>query len=477
MIPRTDSCWYAEGSGVQNCLPAPPVWIDDGQEGQFSLERLAMVSAPILWFSPREFLLLENRSDETPGRIRGKPVGRTVYYRIREFRLRAAGAAPSKIDATRVRSPGEVWRRSGPEFPLERLERVFMQYFFYYPEDRGIGGHPHDLEALEVQVEMRRVCIGVASLDSGRTRTQRTTSANCMIGATVRSVSGSAHGIGWYTNTLLVDATRDTVLPLTVLVEENKHASVPDRDGDGRYMPHYDVNRQVNDAWGVRDVAGTGWLGGPEFRAELIRDRDTRDQVCPPEIPTRLKDYYRFHRRELDGDGCIEQERTYSVLLAEGEDVCRGGEPDVDDPRLRNLMRDKHFCWPPRRTRLVPPRSALGRGLRRTLTEISPGPNGEFGFQNAMQRLSFAYRSDGGHGVSGILPLGREVPVIGGWTVIKLNAIFERLDGALPPVERGSVEARMRPQHPVRLIGTAVLEPRAIVPRNKMTERGSRSPS
>ncbi|BCS31369.1 hypothetical protein TBR22_A05690 [Luteitalea sp. TBR-22] len=444
IIPLSESCWYPEGG--TECLPAPPLWIDDGTEGAFSLDHLARLGGPILWFSPREFLLLERRTSDAPGSILQPGAGRTVYYRIREVRLRGGSPQPKLPDDMQIADPDATWQSRDPARPIESLDRIFIQYFLYYPEDRGIGGHAHDLEALELQVEMRRVCIGTASKESGRTKATKQVS-ECWSGATIRSVSGSAHGVGWYTNTLRVDATRDTVLPLTILVEENKHASVPDRDGDGRYMPHYDVNRQVNDAWGIRDVAGSGWLGGPTFRAELVRERNDQDQVCPPNISDRLRTYYRFHRREVNGTGCVGggNQRTYTVTRAGDERLCAAGKPKTDEDKLYDLMNDKQFCRPARDTRIVKPRTPFGVGLRRVLTEISPGPNGEFGFQNAVQRLSFAYRYDGGHGVSSILPLGRELPVIGGWAVVKLNAIFDTLDSALPPVERGSVEVLYAP--------------------------------
>ena len=48
---------------------------------------------------------------------------------------------------------------------------------------------------------------------------------------------GPAHGIAWYTNALNVDKNRDTLLPVSILWEEGKHASAPDRNGDGAYTP------------------------------------------------------------------------------------------------------------------------------------------------------------------------------------------------------------------------------------------------
>ena len=52
------------------------------------------------------------------------------------------------------------------------------------------------------------------------------------------------------------------VFPVRVLVEEGKHASILDRNGDGVYTPGYDVNSRVNDAWGLRDVLGSSVLMG-----------------------------------------------------------------------------------------------------------------------------------------------------------------------------------------------------------------------
>lgn len=79
----------------------------------------------------------------------------------------------------------------------------------------------------------------------------------------LRRVKGNAHGVSWYANILNVAA--DTRLPMTLLVEEGKHASCPDRNADGAYTPGYDVNVHVNDAWGVRDVFGSGRLLGSGF--------------------------------------------------------------------------------------------------------------------------------------------------------------------------------------------------------------------
>ena len=91
----------------------------------------------------------------------------------------------------------------------------------------------------------------------------------------VPRVEGLAHGVDWYTNTLRVE--RDTTFPLTILVEEGKHASVPDRNADGVYTPGYDVNVRVIAA--VHDEAGTHiavpveWVRGSSVRQSGNRAR------------------------------------------------------------------------------------------------------------------------------------------------------------------------------------------------------------
>jgi hypothetical protein len=76
----------------------------------------------------------------------------------------------------------------------------------------------------------------------------------------------------------------DLLLPLTVLVEEGKHASAPDRNGDGAYTPGYDVNFHVSEAWGVRDNFGSGLIL-PKYAAEATKMRNPRDRVFPPLEP------------------------------------------------------------------------------------------------------------------------------------------------------------------------------------------------
>jgi hypothetical protein len=243
--PSGPVCRTAAGINAPH-TKVPPLWMANGTEGSLTLDRLARIAAPILWFSPREFLILEDAgSQPSPTPLDEKAARGVVYYRIRQVRLKDPGSKRPPVlhtDSPVLRDVDQsVECPGGSKLPLDEIDRVTVRYFFYYPEDRGIGGHPHDVEGLELQIRIRPACW----------------KDDCFYSGLLESVSGSAHGVGWYTSILDVFHAEDTELPLTVLVEENKHASSPDRDGDGVYMPHYDINVYSNDGWGVRDIAGT----------------------------------------------------------------------------------------------------------------------------------------------------------------------------------------------------------------------------
>jgi hypothetical protein len=289
---------------------------------------------------------------------------------------------------------------------------------------------------MEVRVRMRRACRTAADREN-LPRAQRSSSDVCWPAAQLESVSGSAHGVGWYTNTLQVLSTRDTVLPLVALVEENKHATSPDRDGDGTYMPHYDVNRQSNDAWGIRDVAGSGKLGGSAFSAELARVRRPNTQVCPPTPSARLIKHYSGSLPGLvpidDNSGCLKTGTQYALRESRMDPVCRrlaalGSSDSASDRRLHGFLTDKDFCAPESATEVLQPRSRFDEKFLAALGKVSPGPDAQYGFQSAAQRLSFAYRYDEGHGLSAIVPVGAEVPFFGGWAIMRVNLITENLN-------------------------------------------------
>ena len=237
---------------AQNTTPAsdPPrpgvLW--RGPSPDLGLRDIAILAAPILWYSRDEPLL---RSDN-PIIPEAHPcdVASTtpvVYYQVIEIKNR--GDEP-------VTRPEE----DDPRF-FEKVQSLILKYFFYYREDSGVGGHPHDLEAVEFEIFFDETETGVQ--------------------VRLATVTALAHGSRWYSNILNVES--DTSFPLALLVEEGKHATAPDRNGDGHYTPGYDVNRRVNDAWGVRDTLGSGVLLTAAYSAAMAKPRTFEYRLLPPE--------------------------------------------------------------------------------------------------------------------------------------------------------------------------------------------------
>jgi hypothetical protein len=66
------------------------------------------------------------------------------------------------------------------------------------------------------------------------------------------------------------------------MAEEGKHANCPDKNLDGMYTPGFDVNKRVNDAWGIRDIIRGGALFTGGFQSWMNKTRRPEDRVFPP---------------------------------------------------------------------------------------------------------------------------------------------------------------------------------------------------
>jgi hypothetical protein len=496
-------------------LNAPAVWTGRS----LTINDIAAAAAPILWFSPKEPQLTGEFVAALPAKITAPEslgalgfVGpsdtrRTVYYRIRRVVVREQASCNGDLtDAIRELGSGlgsATWTHGcvDGELPLEALERIHVRYMFFYPSEEGAGAHPFDLEALEIEFAITDKLTyapllaplvephsteadAFATRDSFLTRNaklpwlsvaphlvrerlNKPLSIRGVYQANILSASGSAHGVGWYTNVLNIEGVDDFLLPLTVLVEEGKHASSPDRDGDGVYQPHYDVNIQSNDAWGVRDTLRTSKLGGSTYRAEMTKRRDPLHRAFPASV-TAAPMVLQYFRKRLEKNGIakiFEQAMTvnsatspddrdlqshlspagspwlYELVESTTADLCK---PEVYrrlDKDLRKYTNGKGFC---ELSEIHSSNSNLVNALIDGLNKISPGPEKRYGFMNASHRFSYAYRFDGTSGVSVVLPIGREVPTVGGWLVTKGNMTFTT-QPERPSVPRYSVELLYTP--------------------------------
>src|SRR5262249_30449430 len=157
--------------------------------------------APVLWFSADEPLLEEGQGPIPSAHpCDAHSDHAVVYYQV--TRLTYRGEKP-------VERPEE----DDLEF-ADKVESFVLKYYFYYPEDFGVGGHIHDLETAEFEVWLEH-------------------EENCRR-VRLASIEALAHGSRWYSNTLKVRP--DIKYPITLFVEEGKHAMAPDRNADGAFM-------------------------------------------------------------------------------------------------------------------------------------------------------------------------------------------------------------------------------------------------
>jgi hypothetical protein len=344
-----------------------------GSDTRMTIDELAAYCAPVLWFSPNEPLLKDKsgRDITLPEPFpfeenSGSPV---TYYRIRKILVRE--------DAD-----GEVFLRSADErgkavIDLRQVGGIELDYFFYYSEESGFSAHKHDVESVQMKLAVWR----------------RPECPDCPYTLLIQRILGKAHGILWYDNTLKVD--QFTTFPAHILVEEAKHASCPDKNADGLYTPGYDVSERVNDAWGVRDIIGSGTMFTSQFYAWMAKTRRLEHQVFPP-----LPENSPF-REKLSEDGVFAPDNAVYELRP---------FPTADraEPKLKPFISDKGDPnWP---------ELEYNTDLKRYTKWI--------GDESFAKSFAVAFRYDGDPGVSFAFPLfifkNYQDPVGGGWLVNRI---------------------------------------------------------
>jgi len=231
-----------------------------GENPQITFQQYATLCAPILWFSPDEPVLENTKGKDIMMPMafpfQGKAESPVVYYRIRTLLVRADQDDDLIIaeDANRIDTKVDFRQVAG----------VDLDFFFYYPTEEGFGAHTHDVEAVYMKTFIQRC----------------ETCEEIHYALRVDRTIAKAHGVLWYDNTLVTD--KYTEFPMTILVEEGKHASCTDKNQDGIYTPTYDVNTRVNDAWGVRDIMRSGGLYSGGWQAWMAKRRLPEYRVFPP---------------------------------------------------------------------------------------------------------------------------------------------------------------------------------------------------
>jgi len=362
-LNRLPCCEYEEVAGV--------IWF--GNDPIMTLQQLASYCAPILWFSPDEPLLkgATGKDIRLPESFpfEDNSENPVVYFRIRNVFTRE--------DATASAHTADQYDRNHNVIDLSQIIGIDLDYFFYYSSEEGLGGHVHDVESAEFK-------IGVWKRDN---------CPDCKYALLVTKVVGKAHGLLWYDNTLEID--KYAVFPMTLLVEEGKHATSTDKNGDGYFTPGYDVNKRVNDAWGVRDVMRTGALYSGGFQAWMAKVRRDEHRVFPP-----LPEDSPLRKRFMDNGEYAPDYAKYTLRPFP--------KPDGVEPDLHPFIADKGDPeWP---------EVAVLTSWKQFSSWIKD--------ESFIKSLSIAYRYDGDSGFSFSFPLfivkGLEDPMAGGHIVHRM---------------------------------------------------------
>jgi len=362
-LNKLPCCEYEEVPGV--------IWV--GNDPVMTFQELAAYCAPILWFSPDEPLLREAKGKDIrlPESFPFEDTSENpvVYYRVRTILTR--------LEATDADSIGKIPQPSIHVVDLSQIIGINLDFFFYYSSEEGLGGHVHDVESAEFKIGVWR----------------RDNCPDCKYALLVTKVVGKAHGMLWFDNTLEID--KYAIFPMTLLVEEGKHATSTDKNGDGYFTPGYDVNKRVNDAWGVRDVMRTGALYSGGFQAWMAKVRRDEHRVFPP-LP---EDSPLRERYLVDGEYASE----YAQYTLRPFPSAEKAQPD-----LVHFIADKGDPdWPE-------------VDVLTSWKELS----GWIKDESFIKSLSIAYRYDGDSGLSFSFPFfivkGLEDPMAGGYIVHRM---------------------------------------------------------
>jgi hypothetical protein len=402
-----------------------------GENPKLNVQELAERVAPILWFSPDEPLLKDglNIPEKLPGD--GGDGESVVYYRISHLMLEQN--AP-------LSSPEE-------ELDLANIKSLTLQYYFYYSKDLGFTPHKHDLESARFDIHFTLRNKDGKEID----KNSKGTPVPSYYVANISRVVGAAHGVSWFDN--ILDIEKHTSLPMTLFVEEGKHASCPDRNADGVYSPGYDVNHRFDDAWGVRDIMATGEVGGVRYDASKTKPRRPEHLIMvAPSVPTVVKaDLLRFYDGSELNRKSLTDKQGYILRPIESRLVNILEEADVDEKTRNFLDSIKKEQKISRKEDIFEKAVKFGYGIERK--------------EEFLDALTVSYRFDGGHGFTFSPPIGRfPIPVVGGFVLPKANVILFGND------RRYSLEAMYAPSAARSIDWYASIGSEWLLPRNRDPE-------
>ena len=243
------------------------VW--SGTERKMTIRDLAAYCAPVFWFSPDEPTMAGKKGKDI--RIpesfpfeenTDAPV---VYYQYDRIFERLDAEGPGYIH--------DPTDKNSSMIDLNNIVAADLKFLAYFSREEGLGGHAHDVEPAIFRIFVLR-----SDEWAKKVPEIHCDEVHYIVG--VSRITAEAHGLYLYYNTLITD--QDTKFPMHLLVEEGKHGLCTDKNGDGYYTPGYDVNRHVNDAWGIRDIIRSGALYSGGYQAWMAKVRRPEHRIFPP---------------------------------------------------------------------------------------------------------------------------------------------------------------------------------------------------
>jgi hypothetical protein len=149
-----------------------------GSALHIKVSTVAAYAAPILWFSPDEPSLgnyLKNGISIPEAFPFEKPAERpVVYYKILNVVTNDKKASSIAFINNQDKGASEI--------NLEETTVFYLDYYFYYSSEVGVGSHPHDIESVVMKILVNHD-------DSLQQYILR-----------VEEIIGRAHGLYWYNN-------------------------------------------------------------------------------------------------------------------------------------------------------------------------------------------------------------------------------------------------------------------------------------
>ncbi|MBS1517499.1 MAG: hypothetical protein JSS91_05375 [Bacteroidetes bacterium] len=348
-----------------------------GTKTTMTFREFASYCAPVFWFSPDEpeLRLAKGRDIRIPTNFPfenscDSPV---VYYQISEIFPR--GNAKGKLFQ---KDYSDI---NNSKLDISKINAINIDYNHYYRFEAGLGGHNHDTEQSKFKILIKKTV-------------QNDTVYYYFV---FLEATGKAHALSWFDNVYTIDTSAfETKLPFNILVEEGKHASCTDINGDGYYTPGYDVNQRKNDAWGVRDVIRTGTLFSSSFQSYMQKIRTPEYRVFPP-LPedSPLRKYY-TKDSIYSPDNAV-----YDLRPMPGREMAKGDKLLYHDIESYSME-----SWP------------IVESKQKDIFSW-------FESEQVIKSIGISYRNDNGtNGLSFTFPLlivkNVETPIIGGWIVNRI---------------------------------------------------------